>query len=137
MLLKLASAKTPTILVRGLHTSLPNISRALRVVLSLTPDDKLYDFGMLAADTGADARMLARSDCITLDTVREELRFFSRSGWYSMNEAKKNGEEVISLIRDLGPRGSIALGAYTTGLFALVGVRPKIKATSSSVVIEY
>ncbi len=34
VLLKLASAKTPTILARELHMSLPNISRALRELQS-------------------------------------------------------------------------------------------------------
>ena len=113
----------------------------LRVVLSLIPDDKLSEFGRLAAKNGPDAGMLARSDCITLDTVLDELRLFSRSGWYSLNEAKRNGKKIISLIYDLGPttgpRQSVALGAYVTGLFALIGVRPKIRATSSSVMIEY
>ena len=113
----------------------------LRVVLSLIPDDKLSEFGRLASTNGPDARMLARSDCITLDTVLDELRLFSRSGWYSLNETRKNGKEIISLIHDLGPktgpRQSIALAAYVTGLFALVGVRPRIATTSSSVMIEY
>jgi hypothetical protein len=109
----------------------------LRVALSLIPDDKLYEFGMLAAKIGPDARMLARSNSITVDTVLDEMRLFSRSGWYFLNEAKKNGKEVISLIHDFGPRASVALGAYATGLFALVDVHPKIKTTSSSVMIEY
>src|SRR5208282_3989093 len=94
----------------------------LRVVLSLIPDDKLSEFGRLAAKNGPDARMLARSDCITVDTVLDELRLFSRSGWYSLNEAKRNGKKIISLIYDLGPttgpRQSVALSAYVTGLFA-------------------
>jgi len=109
----------------------------LRVVLSLIPDDRLSEFGSLAAKNGPDARMLARSDCINKDTVLDELRLFSRSGWYSLNETKKNGNEVISLIHDLGPRESIVLGAYAMGLFALAGVRPKITTTSTSVMIEY
>ena len=113
----------------------------LRVVLNLIPDDNLSEFGTLAAKNGADARMLARSDCITVDTVLDELRLFSRSGWYSMNEEKKNGNEIISLIHDLGPttgpRQSVVLSAYVTGLFALAGVRPKIRTTSSSVMVEY
>jgi hypothetical protein len=109
----------------------------LRVVLSLIPDDKLSEFGRLAAKNGPDARMLARSHCITLDTVLDELRLWSRSGLFSLNEEKKNGNETISLIHDLGPRESVALGAYATGLFALVGVRPKITTTSSSVMVEY
>jgi len=109
----------------------------LRVALSLIPDDKLCEFGALAANTGADARMLARDDTMNIDAVREELRFFSRSGWFSINEAKKNGREVISLLHDFGPRGSLAFGPYVTGLFALVGVRPKVRATSSSVTIEF
>jgi hypothetical protein len=113
----------------------------LRVVLGLIPDDKLSEFGRLAAKNGADARMLARSHYITVGTVLDELRLFSRSGWYSMNEEKKNGNEIISLIHDLGPttgpRQSVVLSAYITGLFALVGVRPKITTTSSSVMVEY
>jgi len=109
----------------------------VRIVLSLIPDDKLAEFGSLAAKSGADARMLARSDCITVDTVLDELRLFSRSGWYSLNEARKKGKEVIALIHDFGPRESVVLGAFTSGLFALAGVRPKIRTTSSSVMIEY
>lgn|GEM_PF-6064016 len=113
----------------------------LRAALSLIPDDKLSEFGRLAAKNGPDARMLARSDCITLDTVLDELRLSSRSGWYSLNEGKRAGKEVISLIHNLGPttgpRQSAVLSAYVTGLFALVGVRPKITTTSTSVMIEY
>jgi len=109
----------------------------VRLALSFIPDDKLTELGSLAAMSGADARMLARSNCITLDTVLDELRLFSRSGWYSLNEAKRNGKEVISLIHDLGPRESVLIGAYAMNLFALVGVRPKITTTSSSVMIEY
>jgi hypothetical protein len=113
----------------------------LRVVFSLIPDDKLAEFGRLAAKNGPDARMLARSNKITLDTVLDELRLFSRSGWYSLKETKKNGQQVISLMYDIGPttgpRQSVVLSAYVTGLFALVGVRPKITTTSTSVTIEY
>ena len=113
----------------------------LRAALSLIPDDKLSEFGRLAAKNGPDARMLARSDCITLDTVLDELRLVSRSGWYSLNEGKRAGKEVISLIHNLGPttgpRQSVVLSAYVTGLFALVGIRPKITTTSTSVTIEY
>ena len=109
----------------------------LRVVLGLIPDDKLSEFGRLAAKNGPDARMLARSGRITPDTVFDELRLWSRSGLYSLNEEAKNGKKTISLIHDLGPRESVALGAYATGLFALVGVRPKVTTTSSSVMIEY
>ncbi len=109
----------------------------LRVVLSLIPDDKLSEFGRLAAKNGPDARMLERSNSISLDTVLDELRLFSRSGWYSLNQTKKSGKEIISLIHDLGPRESVALGAYAEGLFSLIGVRPKITTTRTSVMIEY
>jgi len=109
----------------------------LRAALTLIPDDKLSEFGRLASKIGPDARMLARSQHISADTVLDELRLFSRSGFYSLNEERKNGADVISLIHDLGPRESVALAAYVNGLFALAKVHPRVTTTSSSVMIEY
>ena len=108
-----------------------------RVLLSLIPDERLNELGRLTAESGPDAMMLARKGAVNLDTVLDDLRFCSRSGWFSLSEAKENGKLSISLVHDFGPRESIFLGAYATNLFALIDVHPKITITGSSVMIEY
>jgi hypothetical protein len=105
-------------------------------MLSLIPDDKLSELGRLSAES-EDTVMLARSGTVNLHSVLDELRLVSEFGWHSFHQAKTNGKETISMVHDLGPRYSVVFGAYTTNLFALAGVRPKITTTHSSVMIEY
>jgi hypothetical protein len=108
----------------------------LRAALSLIPDDKLREFGRLTAESGADARMLARSNTISPDTILEELRLFSRTGLYSMSETSKGGARIISLTHDFGPRESVALGAFVDTIFAMVEFHPRIKTTNTSITFE-
>ena len=107
-----------------------------RTYLSLIPDDKLVELGKMNVK-GEDTIMLARKGAVTLDAVLDYLRLLSRFGWFSLNETKRNGKEIISLIHDFGPRESVVLGAFVTSLFALAGVRPKVTTTNSSVMVEY
>ena len=66
VLLKLATVKTPTILARELHTSMPNISRALRELESrglielVTPEVRLGKI-FVASERGKDVASKLKS----------------------------------------------------------------------------
>jgi hypothetical protein len=111
--------------------------KAYRFALDLIPEDKLSEFGRLASGAAMETIILARSGAVTLAGLLDVLRMFSRSGWYSIHESRKNGKETISLIHDLGPRGSVVLGASIISSFELIGVHPKMMTTDSSVMVEY
>lgn len=108
----------------------------LRASLALIPDDKLVEFGRLAAQTGSDARMLARSNAINPETILEELRLLSRTGLFTMSETARRGAKIVSLTHDFGPRESVALCSFVESIFSFMDFHPKIKTTSSSVTFE-
>jgi len=110
---------------------------AFRLILSMVPDDKLSEYGSASATHVKNTMMIANSHGVDLRAVLDELRLASRCGWYSFHEAKKDGKTVITLVHDFGPRYSVVCAASSTALFGLVGVRPKITTTDSSVMIEY
>ena len=108
-----------------------------RVILEMLPDDKMEEFGRLTASHGSATEILARSGAIDLEAVLENLRVSSRFGWFSVYEKKIKGRRTVSLIHDFGPKYSMSLGAAVSTQFALVGIRPKIMTTDSSVMVEY
>jgi hypothetical protein len=107
-----------------------------RSYLSMIPDDKLSELGRVDAKS-EDTVLLARSGAVNLQAALDELHLLSRFGWFSFHQVRTNGKETISMVHDLGPRYSVVFGAYTTNLFALAGVRPKVTTTHSSVMVEY
>jgi hypothetical protein len=110
---------------------------AYRLVLSMMSDEKLIEFGAAVHGAGPDALILARSGAITLDSILADMHIRSRGGWFSVSEVGRNGKRTITLMHDLGPRFSIVLGAGVTASCALIGVRPKITTTDSSVTAEF
>jgi hypothetical protein len=110
---------------------------AFRAFLSRIPDDELEELGLALSKDTPSAMMLARKGEVNLDAVLDYLRFRSRAGWFSLNESKRSGRDTISFMHDFGPRESVLLRSYFTSLFGLVGVRPKITTTSTSVMIEF
>jgi hypothetical protein len=108
-----------------------------RFLLDMVPDDKLREWSKSMLKQSRESLLLARSGAITLDAVLDDLRLLSKSGFFSIDKAKRNGKETISLIHDLGPKASVSLSAYTEALFAQIGVSPKITTTNSSVMVEY
>jgi len=106
-------------------------------VLDMLSDERLVEWGQAFAKSGPDSLMFARKGSISLDAILDSLRLYSKVGWYSMHEAKRNGMEYVTFIHCLGPKYSTILGASITALFAEVGIRPKIMSTHSSVTIEY
>jgi hypothetical protein len=104
--------------------------------LNMVPDEKLAELGRIDAKS-EDSVFLARSGAITLDAVLDELQLLSRCGWFSYHREKINGEDTINMAHDLGPRFSTVVGAYLTGVFAMVGLHPKITTTSSSSMVRF
>ncbi|MGA2664874.1 MAG: hypothetical protein ABSF83_08025 [Nitrososphaerales archaeon] len=93
--------------------------------------------GRAFAMSGPDSLMPARKGEVSPDAILDSLRLYSKVGWYSMHEAKRNGMECAAFIHGLGPKYSIILVASIKTLFAEVGLRPKITSTHSSVTVEY
>jgi hypothetical protein len=110
---------------------------AFRALLGAIPDCKLSELGTGAVKTGRDTMMLAKSGSISLNAILEDLHFLSRCGWFSLHEAKANGKTVITLVHEFGPRQSILMAADAVNLFGLVGIRPNVTTTNSSVMIEF
>ena len=110
---------------------------AFRDILSHVPDDELEELGTSFAKETPSAMMLARRGVVDLDAILDYLRFRSRAGWFSLNETKRNGRDTLCFMHDFGPRESVLLRSYFVSLFALVGVRPKVTTTSTSVMVEY
>jgi hypothetical protein len=81
--------------------------------------------------------MPARSGEIGVDAVLDCLRFRSRAGWFSLTGSKRNWRESLCFTHDFGPKESVLLRSYFMSRFAMIGVRPEITSTSSSVMVEY
>ena len=110
---------------------------AYRAMLDLVPDDKLTECGRLTTKPGVEALMVARNGPMTIDSVLDILRLSSRIGWFSLKESRDKGKKTICLLHDLGPRQSAVFAGSMSTLFSLVGIRPKVSTTDSSVMIEY
>ncbi|MGA2665366.1 MAG: hypothetical protein ABSF83_10515 [Nitrososphaerales archaeon] len=110
---------------------------AYRAHLGVIPDDKLGELGTKLAKTNPREIMLARKGVVSMDGVLDLLSLQSRFGLWSLQTVERDGKNAVTLMHDLGPKESVLLAAYVTGLFALVNVRGKVTTTDFSVMIEY
>jgi len=108
-----------------------------QTMLGMLPEDKLGELGEIIAKTSSRAMMLEKNGAITIEAILDELCLRSRSGYFFMYEAKGTKKRTISLIHEMGPRSSVVLEAYVMSLFGMIGIRPKVSATDSSIVFEY
>jgi hypothetical protein len=110
---------------------------AFRAYLNSIPEGKLDDLGPVMAKETPSSIMLARKGAVNLESLLDFLRFRSRAGWFSMIESSRNGSQVICFMHDFGTKESTILRSYFINLFGLVGIRPKIITSNSSVVVEF
>ena len=108
-----------------------------RELLGLVPNDVLVEFAKRLSGPDAVTSMLANSGAVTLDAMLDYYRYGASCGFYSMRESKKNGKQVITLVHELGPKGSFLMKALAMSLFTRFGANPKVTGTDSLVIIEY
>jgi hypothetical protein len=109
----------------------------MHVFFRFLPEDKLSTVGAEVVEHAMVPLMLARKGEITLDAVLDNIQQGAVLGWYSCYQSRVNGKQVLSLTHDFGPKDSHVLAATVSKVFDLVGIRPKVTTTDSSVVVEY
>jgi len=81
--------------------------------------------------------ILAKYGELSLTTAIAFLRMLSEyANQYELSEVEQPGRLVLTLLHNLGPKGSVFFSSYARSLLASIDRDPKFSSTAHSVVIE-
>jgi hypothetical protein len=91
-------------------------------------------------DAGSDTPrsiILAKYGILSLSTVIDFLNMLSEFGnQFEMGQVEQSGKRIITLLHNLGAKGTIFFENYVKALFESIDYSPKISSSAHSVVIE-
>jgi hypothetical protein len=74
---------------------------------------------------------------LNLSTVVDFLNLLSEfANQFEMGQVEQGGKQIITLLHNLGPKGSIFFVNYAKALFDSIDYSPKISSSAHSVVVE-
>jgi len=83
------------------------------------------------------AVIAAKRGVLSLDTVLDYLRSATSYGGYAeYSEVETQGKTVITIMHNLGRKGSLFLKSFLESLFGAIDHKPKIGLTDHSVLVE-
>jgi hypothetical protein len=110
---------------------------AFERLLSVSSDEVVAELGRKAGSDTPKTIMFAKHGEVSLDAVLDYIRGGATYGGFAeYSEVEKQGKTVITLIHNLGPKGSIYLSNNLQSIFDVAGLHPKISSTEQAVLIE-
>ena len=109
----------------------------LRTLMEAGTNEKLAEAGRFAGRSIGKSFIMARKGALSVENSIEQLRAMGDyANYWEFNEVNREGKKIITLIHDLGPKGSLFLSAVGEALFETAGVKPKSTMTDDSVIYE-
>jgi hypothetical protein len=109
----------------------------LRTLMEAGTDEKLAEAGRIAGRSIGKSFIMARKGALSVENSIEQLRAMGDyANYWEFNEVDRDGRRIITLIHDLGPKGSLFLSGVGEALFESAGARPKCTTTDDSVIYE-
>ncbi len=107
-------------------------------LLQSASEEEVINAGRVAGRDVPKAIISAKDGAITLHAAIGFLRMMGDyANLYKYSEVGEEGTRTLTLMHELGPKGSLFLIHYVGGVLELSGVRPKYSSTDHSVTIEF
>ena len=107
-------------------------------LLQSASEEEVINAGRIAGSDVPRAIISAKQGSVTLYTAIDFLRMMGDyANLYRYNEIGEGGARTLTLMHELGPKGSLFLIHYAGAVLEQVGVRPKYSSTDHSVTIEF
>ena len=112
-------------------------SATFQRLISAGSDDEIAKAGNEAGSDTPRSIILAKYGILSLSTVIDFLNMLSEFGnQFEMGQVEQNGKQIITLLHNLGLKGTIFFVSYVEALFESINYSPKISSSAHSVVIE-
>ena len=106
-------------------------------LLNGASDEAIIEACRVSGSDTPKALILAKHGVLSLRTVLDFIRAASTYGGYAeYNEVEAQGKTVVTLIHDLGRKGSLYITQVLESTFATLNIHPKMSSSDHSVVIE-
>jgi hypothetical protein len=106
-------------------------------LLAAGPDSEIAKAGFEAGSDVPSLIILAKYGVLSLDTVIDYLRMLSEfAHLFEFGRVEQGSKQIITLVHNLGPKGSIFFDNYVKAVFDSIHYSPKISSTVHSVVLE-
>ncbi|MDG7012041.1 MAG: hypothetical protein JRN11_06300 [Nitrososphaerota archaeon] len=107
-------------------------------LLQSASEEEVIDAGRNAGRDVPKAIISAKQGSMTLYTAIDFLRMMGDyANLYKYSEIGEGGVRTLTLMHELGPKGSLFLIHYAGGVLEQVGIRAKYSSTDHSVTIEF
>ena len=109
----------------------------LRILMEAGTEEKLAEAGRIAGRSIGKSFIMARKGALSVENSIEQLRAMGDyANYWEFNEVDREGKRIITLIHDLGPKGSLFLSGVGEALLESAGIKPKSSITDDSVILE-
>ena len=110
---------------------------AFERLLNVSSDDVVAELGRQAGSETPKTIMFAKHGEVSLESVLDYIRGGATYGGFAeYSEVEKQGKLVITMIHNLGTKGSIYLSNNLQSIFDTAGFHPKISSTEQAILIE-
>ncbi len=112
-------------------------SATFQRLLSAGSDGEIAKAGQEAGSDTPRSIILAKHGVLNLSTVIDFLNMLSEFGnQFEFGQVEQGGKQILTLLHNLGPKGSIFFLNYAKALFQSIDYIPKISYSDHSVVFE-
>ena len=106
-------------------------------LLNAASDEAIIEACRASGPDTPKALILAKHGVLSLRTVLDFIRTASTYGGYAeYNEVEREGRTIVTLIHDLGRKGSLYISEVVGSTFRTINIHPKVTTSDHSVVIE-
>jgi hypothetical protein len=112
-------------------------SQLLKYLLEVIQDNLIIKIGQASGENIAESFILVKFGSLSLEHVISHLRELSSYGYlFEYNEVDSPEKKTISLVHQLGYKGSLLLAHYVQSIFNRVNIHPFFNITENAVIID-
>lgn len=112
-------------------------SSTFRRIINAATSEAIADAGRTAGKNVPASFMLAKDGKITEDGCIEYLRLMGQyASLFQFNVVRDESGTKVTLVHDIGEKGSLFLSEYAKSVFELVGIKTRVTQSDSSTTLE-
>jgi hypothetical protein len=110
---------------------------AFNLLLNAASDEAIIEAARLSGPDTPKSIILAKYGVLSQSTVLDYVRSAATYGGYAQySEVQSQGKSVITLMHDLGRKGSVFLSNILESIFGMTNIHYKMSSSEHSVIVE-
>jgi hypothetical protein len=110
---------------------------AFNLLLNAASDEAIVEAARLSGPDTPKSIILAKHGVLSVNTVLDYVRSATVYGGFAeYSEIESQGKKVITLMHDLGRKGSVFLSSVLESIFGMVNLHYKLSTSEHSVIVE-